>query len=302
MPVEPSVLAAMQDMPPLVTEGASVADIRAAYRRQCVVEPVSDRLPVGGVEDRTIGADLPIRIYRPQGPGPHPTIVYFHGGGWVFGDLDTHDSPCRALCQQVDAVVVSVDYRLAPEHPFPAGVQDALTATRWVADNLDELGADPARLAVAGDSAGGNFAAVVSQQLLDDGPPIAAQVLFYPTTDVSRRYPSGPMFADGYLLDRRALKLFGQAYLTGPADVTDPRISPLLFDRLGELPPAVVVTSEYDPIRDQGVAYAAALRDAGVRVEELQFAGMIHGFLTMPGVPAARRAIEESFALVRKIL
>jgi acetyl esterase len=299
MPVDPTILAAMEALPPLVAEGASVADIRAEYRAQCALVP---RTVAVEAEDRTILEDLPIRIYRPDGAGPHPAIVYFHGGGWVFGDLDTHDNPCRQLCQQVDAVVVSVDYRLAPEHPFPAGLQDAIAATRWVGDHLDELGGDPARLGVAGDSAGGNFAAVVSEQLLDDGPPIAVQALFYPTTDVSRKYPSGPLYADGYLLDRRALKLFGQAYLTDPKAATDPRASPLLFDRLAELPPAVVATAEFDPLRDQGVAYAQALREAGVRVEEVQFAGMIHGFLTMGTVLVARQAMERSFALVRTVL
>lgn len=298
MPVDPTILAAMEALPPLAADGASVADIRTAYRAQCA----PGTAVVGGTQDRTIRQDLPIRIYRPKSDGPHPTIVYFHGGGWVFGDLDTHDSPCRQLCQQVDAVVVSVDYRLAPEHPFPAGLQDAIAATRWVGDHLDELGGDPARLCVAGDSAGGNFAAVVSEQLLDDGPPIAVQALFYPTTNVSRKYPSGPLYADGYYLDRRALKLFGRAYFTDPTLVTDPRVSPLLFDRLSELPPAVVATAEFDPLRDQGVAYAQALREAGVRVEEVQFSGMIHGFLTMGTVPVAREAMETSFGLVSKIL
>jgi acetyl esterase len=298
MPVDPTVLAAMQALPPLVAEGASVADIRAAYRAQCA----PGTAVVGETQDRTIREELPIRIYRPASDGPHPTIIYFHGGGWVFGDLDTHDAPCRQLCQQLAAVVVSVGYRLAPEHPFPAGLQDAIAATRWVGDHLEECGGDPAKIGVAGDSAGGNFAAVVSGQLLDDGPPIAVQALFYPTTDVSRKYPSGPLYAEGYYLDRRALKLFGQAYLTDPNAITDPRVSPLLFDRLAELPPAVVATAEFDPLRDQGVAYARALREAGVRVEEVQFSGMIHGFLTMAGVPVARAATQTCFALVGKIL
>lgn len=297
MPVDPTILAAMKSMPPLVIEGASVEDVRASYRAQTA----ASRAEVGSVEDRAVDG-VPVRIYRPRTAGPHPTVVYFHGGGWVFGDLETHDSPCRTLCADVDAVVMSVDYRLAPEHPFPAGLEDALTATRWAGDHIDELGGDPARLVVAGDSAGGNFAAVVSGQLLDSGPKIAAQALFYATTDVSRKYPSGPKYGDGYILDRRALKLFGKAYLPDPSVLTDPRVSPLLFERLAELPPALVVTVEFDPLRDQGTAYADALRAAGVRVEQLHFDGLIHGFLTMGDVPAAKRATNQSFALLKKML
>ncbi|WP_163506314.1 alpha/beta hydrolase [Fodinicola acaciae] len=296
MPVDPTIQAAMESMPPLVAEGATVEEIRAAYRVQTAKAP---RDEVGAVEDRRIDNGVRVRIYRPKTAGPHPTVVYFHGGGWVFGDLETHDSPCRTLCADVDAVVMSVAYRLAPEHPFPAGVEDAVAATRWAGEHIDELGGDPERLAVAGDSAGGNLAAVVSGQLLDSGPKIAVQGLFYATTDLSRKYPSGPKYADGYVLDRRALKLFGRAYAPDPMD---PRASPLLFEKLAELPPALVVTVEYDPLRDQGTAYADALRTAGVRVEQLHVDGMIHGFLTMGDIPVARRATDRSFALLKDML
>jgi acetyl esterase len=243
---------------------------------------------VAAVEDRALppapGSDtpIPVRIYRPRLEGPPaPVLVWFHGGGWVIGDLDGADGTCRALCRDGDALVVSVDYRLAPEHPFPAAVEDCWAATRWVADQGGELGGDPARLAVGGDSAGGNLAAVVAQLARDaGGPPICFQALVYPVTDATCDRPSIRENAEGYLLTTDGMEWFYGHYL-GAHDRRDPRVSPLLAPDLTGLPPAYVVTAEYDPLRDQGRAYVEALTAAGVPATLDEVAGTIHGFFSL---------------------
>jgi acetyl esterase len=236
-------------------------------------------VPVGSVEELTVpGADgdRPARLYRPVTDGPHPTVVYLHGGGFVIGDLDTHDQTCRRLCFDVDAVVLSVDYRLAPEHPFPAGVEDAIAATRWAAQQ--RLGGD-ARLAIAGDSAGGNFAAVVAQTVPE---LLTAQLLIYPAVDAFGDYPSRRENETGYGLEATDMLWFHDHY-TGGADVPpdDPRFSPLRAESFEGQPPAVVAVAEFDPLRDEGVAYAEKLAAAGVRVDLASYDGMIHGFVDM---------------------
>ena len=251
------------------------------------------RVPVASVQDTTVpgGAGaVPSRIYRPEGAGPFPTVAYFHGGGYVIGNLDTHDNMCRSICRGAQAVVVSVDYRLAPEHPFPAGIEDAVAAAQWIVANARELGGSD-RVAVAGDSAGGNFSAVVAQQLRDAGTPLAAQFLIYPAVDhAAAVYPSAEQNGKGYFLEAETMAWFYNHYAGGYADTMDPRLAPLQAQSLANLPPAVIVTAEFDPLRDQGAAYAEALRATGGQAELIEGAGMIHGFFDMgrwsPGAQA----------------
>jgi acetyl esterase len=234
---------------------------------------------------------VPIRLYRPLGSRADerlPALVYFHGGGWSFGDLDTHDVVCRELGNLARCAVASVDYRLAPEHKFPAAVEDAVAATRWVAREAEALALDPARIAVGGDSAGGNLAAVVALVARDEGgPKLAMQVLIYPATDMAADTPSHGEFADGYVLTRDAILWSRGNYLRSPDDVADWRASPLRARDHSRLPPAYVVTCGFDPLRDEGRAYAERLRAAGVPVTYESFEGMVHGFVTMGGVIAA---------------
>jgi acetyl esterase len=261
---------------------------------------------MGSVEEISVpGGEgpRPARVYRPDLDSPLPTIVMFHGGGFVIGDLDTHELNARTLAQGCAAVVVSVDYRLAPEHPFPAGVEDAIAATRWASSRLSELGGTD-RLAVAGDSAGGNLAAVAAQAMRDEGVALAGQLLMYPVTDMHGEYPSQTENAEGYFLDLDTMLWFDRQYLGGAGVVADddPRLSPL-HGRLDGLAPAVVVVAEFDPLRDDGLAYAAALAEAGVPVEVRTYPGLIHGFFDMaPHSPAARAAADETTALFRRVL
>ena len=255
-------------------------------------------IPVASVQDTTVdGAAGPIkaRVYRPEGEGPFPTVAFFHGGGFVIGDLETHDNVCRDICRGARAVVVAVDYRLAPEHPFPAGIDDAVAATKWVVAHAGELGGT-STVGVAGDSAGGNFSAVVAQQLRDVGIPLAAQFLIYPAVDhVAAQYPSVEENGEGYLLDVATMDWFYKHYAATHADPMDPRLAPLQTKDLTRLPPAVVVTAEFDPLRDSGAAYAGALNAAGGRAELIPGPGMIHGFFDMgPWSPGAQALMQHS--------
>jgi acetyl esterase len=262
-------------------------------------------VPVASTEDRTVpGADgdLKARVYRPEGDGPFPTVVFFHGGGWVIGDLDTHDNMARHICRGSEAVVVAVDYRLAPEHPFPAAAHDAVAAARWVAQHLDELGGDD-RMALAGDSAGGNLSAVVAQTLHADGVPLAGQFLIYPAVDAEGEYPSRLENAKGYFLEQPTMDWFYGHYAGAWDDAKDVRLSPLHGADLSGLPPAVIVTAEFDPLRDEGEAYGKALEAAGVRADVTRYDGLIHGFFDMGTVsPAAQAAIDESCARFGELL
>jgi acetyl esterase len=310
MPVDPQIAGllaflAASGAPPM-HEGTP-AQAREAFRALAVGgRPAEAVVPVGSVEERTLPGpvgDLAARVYRPETDGALPTVVLFHGGGWVIGDLDTHDNMARSICRDCDAVVVSVDYRLAPEAPFPAAVEDAVAATRWAGEHLAELGGSET-LAVAGDSAGGNLAAVVAQQLRDSsGPALAAQLLVYPATDVLGDYPSRQENAEGYFLDVPAMEWFMRHYAAGHSDLADPRLSPLQAPSLAGLPPAVVVTAEFDPLRDEGAAYATALSAAGVHVDYREFDGMIHGFIDMgPHSTAAQKAVDETCAMFAALL
>ncbi len=254
--------------------------------------------PLARVEDLTIpgpGSDLPIRVYSDGAGGLPPALVYFHGGGFLFGDLESHDSVCRALAKDSGAVIIAVDYRLAPEHQFPAGVDDAYAATRWVAANAERLGIDARNISVGGDSAGGNLATVVAMRCRDaGGPSLAAQILIYPVTDQSSfETESHRQFGEGYFLGRSGMQYLTRHYLANPDLVTHPEVSPLLASNLGGLPPALVITAEFDPLRDEGEAYAWRLEQAGVPVALHRYDGMIHGFVSMHGIiPDGRKAIQ----------
>ena len=242
---------------------------------------------IGAVRDvLTEGAQaIPLRVYRPPGVSDSrrlPVLVYFHGGGWVIGDLETHDVLCRQLTAEAGVSVIAVDYRLAPEHKFPAAADDAWAATRWIAAHAAELGVDADRLAVGGDSAGGNLAAVVALLAREaGGPRIALQILLYPVTDLVSESQSYADLADGYMLTRDSMRWFRAQYLARDQDAADWRVSPLRAPSLAGLPPALVVTAGYDPLRDEGEAYARRLREAGVSVDAVSFGGMIHGFVPM---------------------
>ena len=248
-------------------------------------EPVD----VHAVENRTIfssKSDIPVRIYHPSAAtAPLPVLVYFHGGGWVIGDIDTHDDVCRSLCRQSESVVVSVDYRLAPEHKFPAAVDDCIAATQWVVDNANELGIDTNRLAVGGDSAGGSLSAIVTQWARDNnGPDIKFQLLIYPATDMTMSYPSIKTYSEGYRLTQAAMDWFIDHYMRNEEDKRDVKASPLFADDFTNLPKALIMTAGFDPLVDEGKAYADKLQAAGVAVEYICYDGMIHGFFAMAGV------------------
>lgn len=261
--------------------------------------------PVRSIENLRIPGplgEIPLRVYRPDAEAPRPAMVYFHGGGWVVCDLDTHEVVCSAIARRAGAVVVAVDYRLAPEHPFPAAVTDCYAATNWVAANSESLGIDPDRISVGGDSAGGNLGAVVSLKARDEGgPAIASQILVYPVTDLSS-FDTGSYeeFADGYHLTRAEMEWFRDHYTPNPEDRKNPLASPLLARDLSGLPPALIITAECDPLRDEGEAYAQRLRDAGVPVTATRYQGMIHPFFSLSGVlPQGVEAIQQVADAVR---
>ncbi|MEU9860098.1 alpha/beta hydrolase [Streptomyces sp. NPDC047971] len=274
--------AVFPDIGGAVTDPAEARRLLAAAPAQPGEPPV-----VGSVEDRAVpgpeGAPpLRVRVYRPEGDGlPRPTTVFLHGGGWVLCGLETHDRTCRALCRASGGVVVSVDYRLAPEAPFPAAVEDAYAALLWAAAHVDELGGEPAALVVAGDSAGGNLAAASTLLARErGGPAIARQVLIYPATDLAGTHASYRTNGDGYYLTAAHMRWYRDHYLGPDGDPRHPLVSPLGAE-LGGLPPAHVVTAGCDPLCDEGRAFAAALASAGVEVTEDHHSGMFHGFLAL---------------------
>ncbi len=289
--------------PPMSTMGPEQARVGFRMMMSMAIGPAEAPVPS---EDRTVpgpAGEIPVRVYRPPSEQSLPVVVYFHGGGYVIGDLETHDTICHRLAAGVPAVVVSVDYRLAPEHRFPAAVDDCEAATAWVSARAAELGGDPARLAVAGDSGGGNLATVVARRARDTGgPPIAFQLLIYPATD-STGSTLVMEYTSGYMLDLDTLMWFGNSYLSDPAQAGLPDASPLFVEDLTGLPPALVLTAECDPLRDQGEAYANRLREAGAAVTTTRYEGMIHGFYGFDRVfDGAKRATAETVSALREAL
>ncbi|MQX52044.1 alpha/beta hydrolase [Alcanivorax sediminis] len=276
---------------------ASVPEARKLYQDMIALMDVAEQsLPV--VVDHQVpvegDASILVRRYRPENaPRLAPAILFFHGGGFTVGGVEEYDRLCRYIAVHTNAVVLSVDYRLAPEHPSPTGANDGLAAWRWLLDNTAALGLDPDRLAVMGDSAGGNLSAVVSQQARLAGLPVPAlQVLIYPTTDAELKHPSVQSLGQGFGLDLPLLTWFRSHFITDPAMMEDYRLSPLRNPDLADLPPAILVTAT-DPLRDEGLEYGDKLRRAGVDVTSLDYPQLVHGFITMGGViPAARKAVD----------
>ena len=299
IPVDPQIqqvidALAASDFGPVHAQ--SPVEARAQYVRMVEARGIAPA-PVGAVENRSIpgpAGDLPVRIYRPDLDAPTlPAFVYFHGGGHVIGNLDTHDAVARNLCNGGGCIVVSVDYRLAPEHKFPAAAEDAFAAIEWCAAHGAEIGIDPRRMAVGGDSAGGNLAAVAALMARDaGGPAIRLQVLVYPVTDYACDTESYRTYSDGYgMLDARSMRWFRDHYLRGDADRLDWRAAPLRAGDLSGLPPALVLTAQCDVLHDEGEAYARRLRAAGGEVDYRDIPGMIHGFFAMaPAIDGAVRA------------
>lgn len=265
-------------------------------------------VPIGRSEDMTApgpAEPIPVRVYTPMGAGNVvPALVYFHGGGFVIGNRDTHDALCRQLANESGFRVVSVDYRLAPEHPFPAAVEDAFAAVQWVEAKAAELGIDPNSIAVGGDSAGGNLAAVVCQLAKAKGSPaISFQLLIYPTTQARADTPSMKSFSQGYLLEKQSMDWFFDCYIPKGTDLSDPRLSPLLAADLSGLPRAYVVTAGFDPLKDEGRAYADKLNRAGVAAVHADYPDMIHGFFNMSGVlPQVKLAIAAAAKAMKEAL
>jgi len=302
MPLDPQAQAyfdqmAALNMPALHTLTPEI--IRQGTRMQLSL--LGEPEPVAHVENRAIpgpAGEIPIRIYRPDDSGPLPVLVFFHGGGWVICDLDTHDPICRSLTNQARCMVVSVGYRLAPEHKFPAAPEDCYAAAQWVAQHAAELNGDPARIALGGDSAGGNLTAVVAQMARDrDGPPLIFQLMIYPATNFKAKTASKASNAQGYVLTYEDMLWFTNHYLKSEEDKQNPLASPMLAANLRGLPPALIVTAEYDPLRDEGEQYGERLKEAGVPVTISRYNGMTHGFLSMPFDQGKKAMAEMSAAL-----
>lgn len=301
MPLDPQADALLKQMEadgvPDISE-MSVPQARA-FLDQAFGNMVPNPEPMAEIRDFTVpgpAGRLPVRLYKPEGSEANPPlVVYYHGGGWVIGNVHAYDATCRALASASGCAVASVEYRLAPESAFPAAPEDCYAATHWLAQNASALGVDGDRVAVAGDSAGGNLAAVVSLMARDrGGPKISYQVLIYPAVDVEGDYPSRTENAEGYFLTTRAMRWFYEHYIQDESHAKDALASPLLADDHSGLPPAIIITAGYDPLRDEGEAYAKKLGEAGVEVKVSRHDGMIHGFASMIGaLDDARESMAE---------
>jgi acetyl esterase len=285
---------------------ASSPDVAKARAQLSVVAAsFKQNIPVAAVTNLSMpgpAGDIAARHYRPVDGGRAPLLVFYHGGGQVIGTLDTHDDICRQMCRDGAVHVLSVDYRLAPEHKAPAGNDDAFAAYQWALDHAGELGADPARVAVGGDSAGGNHAALVSMRARDDGIRLPVlQLLFYPVVNYRDETRSQTLFAEGFFLTKRDLGWFRDRYLDGAAvDAADPRVSPLLADDFSGLPPALLLTAGFDPLRDEGRQYAEAMRGAGVTVDYREFGSLVHGFANFfPLGGGSLTAVTEAISALR---
>jgi acetyl esterase len=307
MPVDPQIQMLLElgaALPPLQTLSVEAARAQFAARAFPGLR-VPDVATVTNRDMQGPNGSLALRVYAPLGEGPFPLIVFFHGSGFVLCNLDTHDAMCRNLCAGTGCVVVSVDYRLAPEAKFPAATDDCLAATRWAVANAAALNADPGRVLVAGDSAGGNLAAVTALRVRDEGgPKLLGQLLIYPVTDYyDPGTPSMMQNAEGYGLTREGMIWFWNHYLADPSHGANPLASPLRATNLAGLPPAFVVTAEYDPLRDEGEYYAERLRQAGVATVAVRWDGVNHGFFFWPGVvDKAGAAIDEASSWVKALL
>ena len=307
MPLDPQAQAFLEQL--AATGAPPLHELSVAEARQVIVAlfgTQGDPEPVGAVEERTIpgaGGEMPTRIYMPHGTGPFPVLVYLHGGGWVIGNLEAYDATCRALTNAAGCLVVAMEYRLAPEHKFPAAPEDCYAATCWVAANAAAIGGDPRRIAIGGDSAGGNLTAVVAQMARDrSGPALVYQLLVYPVTNYGYDTASYRENAEGYLLTRDAMVWFWNHYLRSTADGNNPLASPLRANDLRGLPPAMVLTAEFDPLRDEGEAYAIRLQEAGVPVTLKRYAGTIHGFFSLGAVlDQGKQAMADAAAALRTI-
>ena len=306
MPVHPQVATLLAGSGGVPFGRLPAPELRIAY--EVARLPLQPRRPaIGHVEERAIpgpGGTLPVRVYRPFDvpAGPLPVFVWLHGGGWVLGTLEGYETLCRGFANQTRGLVVSVGYRLAPEDRFPAALDDAIAAIDWVRANATALGADPARVAVGGDSAGGNLSAAAALVVRDSGrPQLSLQVLVYPAVDLAEEWPSVAENAEGYLLTREGMRWFIAQYVDGATDRTDPRVSPIRAARHDCLAPAMIITAEFDPLRDEGNAYAGKLRAASVPVEHVCWPGMVHPFLSLGGVIDAAQEAQAmiSAALVR---
>lgn len=286
MPLDPQIAAVLNAAPGGMSlpMGDNPGEARDVFEKICAATArYGGEVVVATTEDIRIPVEhgaLSARVYRPResADGSTPTLVFLHGGGFVVGSVESHDMQARLLCRDAGVTVLSVEYRLAPEHRFPAGLEDCVAAATWAANNIDRLGGDATRLAIGGDSAGGNLSAVTAHLLRGSEVKLAAQLLIYPATHFAGDYPSRTENAEGYFLTGDVMGWFGLNYLPSVEAVEDPRISPLLHSDLSGLPPAVVATAQYDPLRDEGDAYAASLAAAGVPVIHRCFDGMIHGF------------------------
>ncbi|MFN0095995.1 MAG: alpha/beta hydrolase [Dehalococcoidia bacterium] len=299
MPVHPQAQQLLDVFTQMGMDGLKPADGNAVTVRAMLANfPRPEGEAVGSVVAARVpgpGGDIPVRIYTPPRVNlTRPGLVWFHGGGWVFGDLESADNTARALCMAADCVVVSVDYRLAPEHKFPAAADDCYAVTKWAFENAANLRIDAKRLAVGGDSAGGNLAAVVAQLAKTGGPELSFQLLVYPVTDANFTTGSYAANASGYLLTKVDMEWFWECYLASPAQASDPKAAPLQATDLGGLPPALVLTAEFDPLRDEGEAYAAKLKAAGVAVESTRYDGMIHGFFGNPAMDDGIKAVGQA--------
>ncbi len=308
MPLDPQAKALLDalgitTMAPIETLTPQAARDRSKLlleaRKQIGVEPVHQ---VHDIKIPGPSNEIPVRIYTPETRKLAPALVYFHGGGWVLGDLESHDAVCRTLANKVPCVVASVDYRLAPEAKFPAAVEDSYAATKWIAANAGTLGIDPGRISVGGDSAGGNLATVISQMARDrKGPSIVYQLLIYPATDMRMGWPSIEENAEGPLLTKASIIWFMGHYLRSAADKENPLASPLLSSNLSDLPPAFILTAECDPLRDEAEAYGRALQAAGVPADTKRYAGMPHGFFSLAAaLPTGREAFTDTVERLRK--
>ena len=310
MPVDPQIEAMLAAAPPWPgVRNMDLATLRQAVRDSSVMLPPPPDAPVAAVEDRTIdgpGGPLGLRLYTPEGSAPFPVVIYCHGGGYVVGDLDTQDMIARALCAWSGAIVVSVDYRRAPEHPFPAAPDDTFAALQWVAGHAAEFGGDPARLAVAGDSAGGNLVAAAALRARDQGgPALRAQVNLYGSCNYpSEQTASAREFAAGPLLQQDDIAWFYEQYLPDPAvQQHDPQASPFRAASHANLPPTFVGTAECDPSRDDAEAFAAKLAGAGVPVTAKRYPGMVHGFASWVGfLPGARAVLQDAATFLKQHL